>query len=240
MDMSQITAAREKIIIALDVPDRPSAEAAMDRLGSSATWIKIGLQLFTAEGPDLVRSAQQRGYRIFLDLKFHDIPNTVAKAVASAAALQVEMTTLHTLGGPVMMRAAADAAAGSPLMLLGVTVLTSMDDAQLTAIGLPRPAAEQVTLLGRLALEAGLRGLVASPLETALLRQELGDDAKLVIPGIRAGGGAPTGDQKRTLSAGEAVKAGANWIVVGRPVMEAPDPAAALEALVLEVAAVGT
>ncbi|MFV0416758.1 MAG: orotidine-5'-phosphate decarboxylase [Chthoniobacterales bacterium] len=233
--MNEIQRAREKIIIALDVPDRKTAEATLDRLGEKAPWIKIGLQLFIAEGPDIIQIVRERGHKIFLDLKLHDIPVTVAKAVASICNLGVEMTTLHTLGGPNMLAEAAKAATGSQTTLLGVTILTSMDTAQLAAIKIPNPPSEQVLFLAQLAKDAGIPGLVASPQEIALLRKKIGPKMRLVIPGIRPQNTAH-GDQKRVMPPGTAIQAGADWLVIGRPILEAENPQAALEAVVNEIA----
>lgn len=225
--------AKEKVIVALDVPDRAAAEARLRQFSGLVDRVKIGLQLFVAEGPSIVRAAREAGFRVFLDLKLHDIPNTVAHAVESAARLEVEFLTLHTLGGPAMLRAAAAAVRGSSLRLLGVTILTSMDAAQARAIGLPvqenspGDLANHVSRLAAMAAENGLSGAVASPLETARLRAERGPDFALVIPGIRPAG-APTGDQKRVLTPAEAIRAGATHLVMGRPLLQAEDPAAVL------------
>ncbi|MFV0336923.1 MAG: orotidine-5'-phosphate decarboxylase [Chthoniobacterales bacterium] len=226
---------REKIIIALDVPDRKAAKKALDRLGSSAPWIKVGLQLFIAEGPTIIKEIHERGHKIFLDLKLHDIPVTVAKAVASICNLGVEMTTIHTLGGPNMLREAAAAAAGSSTKILGVTVLTSMDTSQLAAIGIQQAPANQVLHLAAIAKAAGIGGLVASPLEVASLRKKFANDFRLVIPGIRPKNVA-LDDQKRVLSPAEAIQAGADWLVIGRPILEAEDPVSAFNAIVDEIA----
>jgi orotidine-5'-phosphate decarboxylase len=196
---------------------------------------KIGSELFTSAGPDIVRRIRKTGAAVFLDLKFHDIPNTVARAVAAATRLDVQMLTIHTSGGPEMMRAAEAAAQetakalGRPApLVLGVTVLTSMDGNELSAVGLPPNPGKQVERLAALAAGSGLRGLVCSPLELAALRQSLPSSMQLVTPGIR-GPGDDAGDQKRTLSAAEALAAGANWLVIGRPVCAAENPRAAAE-----------
>lgn len=214
--------AKEKIIVALDVPNRTEANTVLKKLAGHLDWIKIGLQLYTAEGPDIVRLARDYGFRVFLDLKFHDIPNTVHHAVQSAGQLGVEFLTVHTLGGPEMLKAAVDAANTVGVHILGVTLLTSMDAPQCLAAGLPTEIPEQVLRLGHLAKNSGLHGVVASPLETELLRKNLGKDFCLVIPGIRPTGTA-LGDQKRILSPADAIRAGASYLVIGRPITAAPD-----------------
>ena len=229
--------AKEKIIVALDVPNRKEADTVLKKLTGHLNWIKIGLQLYTAEGPDIVRLARDYGFRVFLDLKFHDIPNTVQHAVQSAGALGVELLTVHTLGGPEMLKAAAEAANAANIRLLGVTLLTSMDAPQCAAIGLPTEIPEQVLRLGNLAKNSGLQGVVASPLETEMLRKNLGKDFCLVIPGIRPAGTA-LGDQKRILSPADAIRAGASYLVIGRPITAAPDLMLALAAIDDELQAV--
>lgn len=233
--MSGPIQARERIIVALDVPDRRAADSLLDRLDGHLSWVKIGLQLFTREGAAIVEMARDRNLRVFLDLKFHDIPQTVAHAVESVLGLGVSMTTLHTLGGPAMMREAALAAQGSELLLLGVTVLTSMDAEQCEAVGLSGGIEERVLRLGALAEAAGLGGLVCSPLETAPLRKAIGQNLRIVTPGIRPSGSA-LGDQKRVLGPAEAVAAGSDWLVIGRPITHAPDPAEAFDQIVAEIA----
>jgi orotidine-5'-phosphate decarboxylase len=226
---------RNPIIVALDVPDADDALRLAGRLASAVGAFKVGSELFTAAGPDIVRRLRATGAAVFLDLKFHDIPNTVAKSVAAAVRLDVQMLTVHTGGGPGMLKAAeaaAQEAAGAlnrpaPLVL-GVTVLTSMDSAALAAVNVPGTVGKQVERLAVLAEDCGLRGLVCSPLELAALRQLLRTEMQFVTPGIR-GPGDPAGDQKRTLSAREAIEAGATWLVIGRPITAAPDPAAAAE-----------
>lgn len=228
------TLAQEKIMVALDVPDKPEALEKMRLFAGHLDTVKIGLQLFTAVGPSIVADARAMGFRVFLDLKLHDIPNTVAHAVKSAVALGVDFLTLHTLGGPAMLRAAVEAAAGTPTRLLGVTLLTSMDETECAAVGLERKPAEQVLQLARMAKSCGIHGCVASPLETALLRGDLGPAFLLVIPGIRPAG-TEAGDQKRILTPGRALAAGASFLVVGRPLTGAADPLAALRAMNLEM-----
>jgi orotidine-5'-phosphate decarboxylase len=226
--------AEERIILALDVADGQAASKVLDAVEGHVRWIKIGLQLFTAEGPTIVKETRQRGFDVFLDLKFHDIPNTVAHAVRSAVGLGVSMTTIHAGGGPEMIRAASKAAEGSGLLLLGVTVLTSMDSEQLMAVGLPGNAESHVLRLARLAHEYGIGGLVASPHEIEALKKSPAHSLPLVIPGIRPAG-SDTGDQKRTMDAGTAVRMGADWLVVGRPILSAPDPIAAFKKLAQEI-----
>ena len=229
--------ARKRLIVALDTPDAAAAAALVTRLGGTCTWFKVGLELFTAGGPAVLEPLLKRGHSIFLDLKFHDIPNTVAGAVRSAAALGVRMMTVHAAGGPAMLASARAALEGrpNPPELLAVTVLTSMDAAQVGAIGLERAPAEQVELLARMGLEAGIRGFVCSPQEVASLRTITGPKGVLVIPGIRPAG-ATVGDQKRIATPAEALRMGASHLVVGRPITQAPDPAEAAEAVLQEMA----
>lgn len=226
---------RNPIIVALDVPLADRAVALAEQLAPVVGAFKIGKELFTSAGPDIVRQIRKTGASVFLDLKFHDIPNTVARAVAAATRLDVQMLTIHTSGGLDMMRAAEEAAqktasqAGlnAPLVL-GVTVLTSLDQQALAEIGMEANVGRQVERLALLAARAGLRGLVCSPLEVAGLRALLPAAMQLVTPGIRAGTD-QADDQKRTLSAREAIEAGATWLVVGRPIYAAPNPRAAAE-----------
>lgn len=226
------------LILALDVPTREEAAPILRQLRGQLRWVKIGLQMFTAYGPDYVREVAGLGFKVFLDLKLHDIPNTVAKAVESLGPLPIRMLTLHTAGGGEMMRAAraAQQKTNPDLLLLGVTVLTSMDSAGLNEIGVVSPSAEQVARLGKLAADSGLRGLVCSPLEVALLRQKLPADIQLVTPGIRPAGEAGGDDQKRIMTPAEAARAGSTYIVVGRPILKAADPAAAARAILAELA----
>lgn len=227
------------LILALDVPTREQAAPLLRQLRGSLRWVKIGLQMFTAYGPDYVRAVADEGFSIFLDLKLHDIPNTVAKAVESLAPLPIGMLTLHTSGGREMMAAARSAQQQTKpdLLLLGVTVLTSTDAAGLAEIGVSTQPDAQVSRLGRLAIDAGLRGLVCSPLEVALLRSQLPADVQLVTPGIRPAGESGGDDQKRVMSPAEAAAAGSSYIVVGRPILKAKDPAAAARAILAELAA---
>ena len=226
------------LILALDVPTREAADPILRQLRGQLRWVKIGLQMFTAYGPDYVREVAGLGFNVFLDLKLHDIPNTVAKAVESLAPLPIHMLTLHCAGGSEMMRAAlaAQQKHNPQLLLLGVTVLTSMDSSGLQEIGVTAPSAEQVTRLGQLAATAGLRGLVCSPLEVALLRQQLPAAMQLITPGIRPAHEAGTDDQKRVMTPANAAQAGSSYIVVGRPILQAADPAAAARAILAELA----
>lgn len=228
---------RNPIIAALDVP---TAEKALELARSIAPAVgafKIGKELFTAAGPDIVKCVRDTGAAVFLDLKFHDIPNTVAKAVASAVRLDVQMLTIHTSGGSEMMRVAEKSAQDTALqagrnapLVLGVTVLTSMDGNALSEIGCDGNVGKQVERLATLAVKSGLRGLVCSPLEIVQLRQILPADVQLVTPGIRTGA-EKADDQKRTLSPREAMDAGASWLVIGRPISAAENPRAAAEAI---------
>jgi orotidine-5'-phosphate decarboxylase len=236
----------DQLLIALDVEDRAGAVRMADGLRGAAGGFKIGSRLFTAEGPDMVRALVERGDRIFLDLKFHDIPNTVATAVSAATSLGVWMVNVHASGGDRMMRAARDAAADTasresrtPPLVIAVTVLTSIDAGTLTSVGVGTPVLDQVLRLAELARNAGLDGVVASPQETALIRQRCGRDFVIVTPGIRGGGARTAGkdDQERTMSPAEAFAAGANYLVVGRPVIAAADPRKAAEAIVDELSA---
>lgn len=227
------------LILALDVPSREEAAPLLRQLRGSLRWVKIGLQMFTAYGPDYVRAVADEGFDIFLDLKLHDIPNTVAKAVESLAPLPIGMLTLHTAGGREMMAAAKKAQAQSKpdLLLLGVTVLTSMDGTGLSEIGVGVEPGRQVERLGKLAADAGLTGLVCSPLEVELLRRSLPADVKLVTPGIRPAGEAGGDDQKRIMTPADAARAGSSYIVVGRPILKAKDPAEAARRILAELRA---
>jgi orotidine-5'-phosphate decarboxylase len=231
--------ARKRLIVALDVPDLASAFQLVSQLENTCSWFKVGLELFTATGQAVVKPLAARGHSIFLDLKLHDIPNTVAGAVRSAAALGVRMMTLHAAGGPAMLSAAASAldSIEDPPQLLAVTVLTSMDEFQLQAVGLDRSPGEQVELLARMGLESGIRGFVCSPREVETLRGLTGPDGVLVVPGIRPAG-ADVGDQKRIAAPAEALRQGASYLVVGRPITQAADPAEAAEAILNEMAEV--
>jgi orotidine-5'-phosphate decarboxylase len=234
LDISHV---KNPIIVALDVSTADAAIKLAQQVASAVGAFKIGSELFTAAGPDIVRRIRDTGAAVFLDLKFHDIPNTVIKAVASATRLDVQMLTIHTGGGLEMMRAAEQSAQQTAQqsgrtapLVLGVTVLTSMDGNALSEIGCQANVAAQVERLATLAVKAGLRGLVCSPLEIAALRQILPAQVQLVTPGIRTGA-EKADDQKRTLSAREAMQAGASWLVIGRPIYAAENPRAAAEAI---------
>lgn len=223
------------IIAALDVPTAERALALAREAAPAVGAFKIGSELFTAAGPDIVRRVRETGAAVFLDLKFHDIPNTVARAVASAVQLDVQMLTIHASGGKAMIQAAeksaqdtAQSAGRAAPLVLGVTILTSFDANELSEVGFHLDVGRQVERLAGLAVQAGLRGLVCSPLEIADLRQIIPREIQLVTPGIRAATDAP-GDQKRTLTAREAMDAGANWLVIGRPIYAAKNPRAAAE-----------
>lgn len=230
--------ARQRLIVALDCPTADAALELVDKLDSQCVWFKVGLELFVAAGPPLIRPLIERGCSIFLDLKFNDIPNTVAGAVRSAAALGVRMMTVHATGGPAMLAAAKAALEGiaNPPQLLAVTVLTSMDQSQVAAVGVERTPAAQVELLARMGLSAGINGFVCSPQEVATLRALAGPEAVLVIPGIRPAGG-EVGDQKRVATPADALRQGASYLVIGRPITQAADPAAAAKGILAEMAA---
>lgn len=229
--------ARNRLIVALDVPSAEAAVELIDRLEGTCQWFKVGMELFTATGPAILETLTADGHSVFLDLKFHDIPNTVAGAVRSAAALGVRMMTIHAAGGPAMVGAAKAALEGiaNPPQLLAVTMLTSMDAAQMKAIGLARLPEKQVELLAKMGQKAGVHGFVCSPLEVAALRALTGEKGVLVVPGIRPAG-AKAGDQKRLATPADALRDGASYLVVGRPITQAPDPAEAAEAVLKEMA----
>jgi orotidine-5'-phosphate decarboxylase len=226
---------KDRLAVALDLPDGRSALNIADRLGDTVRWLKVGMELYFAAGNALVTELRQRGYRIFLDLKLHDIPNTVAGGVNSVAHLGAELLTIHASGGATMLRAAAKAAEENPsLRLLAVTVLTSMDAAELNAIGVSDSPAVQVPRLARQAWNSGIRGMVCSAEEVGALRKEFGPEAFLVVPGIRPAGSA-TDDQKRIATPQDAIAAGASMLVLGRPITKAPDPAGAAKEILTTI-----
>ena len=227
---------RDRLIVALDVSSATQARQIVQSIGESASTYKVGKQLFTAEGPQIVRDLVSSGRKVFLDLKFHDIPSTVAAAVKQAAELRVNMLTVHASGGSRMLKAATEAARQSSAhpMVLGVTVLTSLSDADLAELGVSSHVLTQVLRLGSLARAAGCGGLVASGQEARELRRELGNDFAIVTPGVRPAGSA-MGDQARVLTPKDAIAAGATYLVVGRPILEATDPAQAVGAIVKEI-----
>ena len=226
--------AKEKIIVALDVPNLAAAVSLVEDLGETITWVKIGLQLFTAEGPPVVQAMRTRGLKVFLDLKFHDIPHTALEAVRSAIALGAGMATIHLSGGSHMVRSAVEASQNSPLLVLGVTVLTSMDDDQLNEIGVGRTTEEQVLELVALGRRCGLRGVVCSPLEVAALRSKFGNSLTIVTPGVRPSD-ASIDDQRRVMTPADALGAGADYLVIGRPITAAASPRAAAVRLADEI-----
>ncbi|MDA0675273.1 MAG: orotidine-5'-phosphate decarboxylase [Proteobacteria bacterium] len=232
-------AQKDRLYVALDTADLDRAVSLARALQGVAGGVKLGKEFFTAHGPRGVERVAETGLPVFLDLKFHDIPNTVAGAVRAALKLKLRMLNVHAGGGSAMMaaaaRAAAEAGEGRPLML-AVTVLTSLDDADLASVGVPGGAAQQVLHLARLARDSGLDGVVCSPLEAAALRTALGDRFALVVPGVRPTWAAAD-DQKRITTPAEAIREGAHYLVVGRPITGADDPAAAARRVVEEIAA---
>ncbi|MCR5183949.1 MAG: orotidine-5'-phosphate decarboxylase [Opitutales bacterium] len=228
---------KTQLILAVDLEDKEQAKALLEKLRGKLTYIKIGLQLFTKYGPAIVDEFAAMGFKIFLDLKLHDIPNTVASAIKSLRGKPIELLTIHTLGGNAMMAKAVETAKEvlPDTRLLGVTVLTSMDTAQLNGIGIGREPMEQVEVLAKLAVASGMKGLVCSPLELPALRKFLGEEIALVTPGIRPKT-ASLDDQSRIMTPADAAAAGASYIVVGRPILKADDPAAAALAIQAELA----
>ncbi|MBP1583032.1 MAG: orotidine-5'-phosphate decarboxylase [Victivallales bacterium] len=224
------------LISALDVPEMETALTMVDKFGEEVQWYKVGKQIFTKFGPEIVRSLKSRGKKVFLDLKFHDIPNTVAQAIRSAASIGADIVNVHASGGPAMLTAAAQAARETGVTVIAVTVLTSLDENELRAIGLQATPAEQVVRLAKLTKDCGLAGVVCSPKEITLVREACGRDFLTVVPGIRPAGAA-AGDQKRIMTPAEAAKAGADYIVVGRPILQAEDPQGAARAVNAELAA---
>jgi orotidine-5'-phosphate decarboxylase len=229
--------ANDRLIVALDVFSAPEAQKIVQSIGEAARTFKVGKQLFVSEGPAIVRELVAAGRQVFLDLKFHDIPNTVGLAVKAAAELKVAMLTVHASGGSKMLRAAVEAArsAAAKPQVLAVTVLTSMSDQDVEEVGFSGTARDQVLRLAALARNVGCNGVVASPRECAEVRRELGEGFAIVTPGIRPAG-SQKGDQERTATPAEAIRAGASHIVVGRPITVAADPKAAARAIIEEIA----
>jgi orotidine-5'-phosphate decarboxylase len=226
----------DRLIVALDVSSAAAARKIVAAVGESVSTFKVGMQLYTAEGPAVVHELVAAGRKVFLDLKYHDIPNTVASAVKEAAGLGVSMLTVHASGGSKMLRGAVDAAAANPsLMVLAVSVLTSMDAADLHEIRVEGSVEKQVLALGKLAVESGCQGLVSSAREALALRKAYGDKFALVTPGVRPAG-AEHGDQARVVTPAQALEAGSSHIVVGRPITAAKDPAAEARAILGELA----
>ena len=225
-----------ELILAVDLDDKDVVKNFLAPLRGELSWVKLGLQMFLKYGPNIVDEFADAGFNVFLDLKLHDIPNTVASAIKSLRGRPCGMLTIHTLGGAEMMRRALDAATDAlpQTRLLGVTVLTSMDDTQLAGIGVPRAPMEQVEVLAKLAANTGMRGLVCSPLELPNLRNILGEEIALVTPGIRPKT-ASLDDQSRVMTPADAARAGASYIVVGRPILKADDPVAATRAIQKEL-----
>ena len=226
---------KARLAVALDLPSAAEALAMVDRLEGTCHWLKVGMELYYAAGNSLLHELRRRGFEVFLDLKLHDIPNTVAAAIRSVTQTGASLLTVHASGGAAMLTAAAEAAQapGCP-RLVAVTVLTSMDTQQLHGIGIAATPADQVLRLARLASSCGIDGMVCSAEETGLLRNELGPEAILVVPGIRPTGAA-LGDQKRIATPAAAIAQGASLLVVGRPIIRSADPAAATQAILLEI-----
>ena len=222
---------KDRLIVALDVPSLEEALDIVDRLSGAVGMFKVGNQLFTEAGPEFVRSLVARGEKVFLDLKYHDIPNTVANAVSHAANLGVSLLSVHALGGRAMLESAMSALPAMGTRVLAITILTSHDEAALLEVGVRGPVSNAVCRLAMLAKEARVDGVVASPHEVGLVREACGADFLVVTPGIRPAGAAK-GDQARAATPAAAVAAGADYIVVGRPILESPDPRAAAEAIV--------
>ena len=228
-----MTNAADKIIVALDVPTKKDALGLVEQLGGQISFFKIGLQLYTAEGPEIVRAVLASGAKVFLDLKLHDIPNTVANAVESAGKVGAQMLTIHLSGGPEMIRAAVSAKKGK-MSSLGVTVLTSATQQTLDEIGIGEQLDRHVLRLGNLGAAAGIDGLVASPFEVSFLREQLGDKIKLIVPGVRPSW-SESGDQKRFMTPRQALEAGADYLVIGRPITKDPNPRGAVEKILEEL-----
>ena len=225
----------ERIVVALDLPDLDSVQRMVDATAETIRTYKVGGRLFTAEGPEAVARVQAAGAQVFLDLKYHDIPNTVAESVAAARDLGVAWLTVHASGGPAMLEAAARAA-GDQLVVLAVTVLTSLDEQDIRSVGVVGDIPSLVARRASLAVQAGCQGLVCSPQEAGMLREALGPKPLLITPGIRPAGAA-TGDQKRSATPCAAVASGADYLVIGRPITQSSDPAAAVAAILAELEA---
>lgn len=237
--------ARDRVIVALDCNTGWEAIVMADALVGKASWVKVGMTLYYAEGPAIIQMFKRRGFKVFLDLKFHDIPHQVEGAARSAAASGADMITMHTVGGRAMMEAAQRGAVagaaeygGEVPATVGITVLTSMSQEMLTEVGIQRPMNQQVAAMAVLAQDSGISGVVASPQEAAELRQILGPDAYIVTPGVRPAGAA-LGDQSRVATPAEAFQRGASHIVIGRPIVQAPNPVAAFDAIAAELEACG-
>lgn len=232
--MEESLTTKDKIIVALDLPSIDSARDVIKTLGKDVSWYKIGLQLFALGGPAFVQEVKATGAKIFLDLKFHDIPNTVRSAVEAACALGADMLTIHLSGGSEMCQAAMKGRGSSSTLILGVTVLTSHSEATLSDIGINRSITQQVISLATIAKSTGITGLIASPLELEPLHQEFGESFVIVTPGVR-----PTwseaGDQKRFTTPSEAMKLGADYLVIGRPITASPNPKAAFSRIASEL-----
>ena len=228
-----------KVIVALDYDNDAAALDFVSRIDPSSCNLKVGKELFTVAGPQFVSKLVALNFRVFLDLKFHDIPNTTAKAVRAAASLGVWMVNVHASGGRVMMEHTVEELDKMPStlprpLLIGVTVLTSMDEVQLREVGVPRTPQEQVLRLAKLAKESGLNGVVSSALEASMIKKELGSNFVTVTPGIRPSG-SDLGDQKRVMTPAAAIAAGSDYLVIGRPITRAPDPSAVLKSINHEI-----
>jgi len=232
----EMTTPQDRLAVALDFPDAKQALELIARLDGTCRWFKVGMELYYAAGNAFIETLRNQDFQVFLDLKLHDIPNTVAGAVRSVTAAGASLLTVHASGGPAMMAAAVDAASypDSP-RLLAVTVLTSMDPPELSAVGITESPIDQVVLLARLARSVGINGLVCSPEEVAMLKDESDPGTLLVIPGIRPTG-SDIGDQRRIATPGDAIALGASMLVVGRPITRAADPAAAAKSILEEIA----
>ena len=228
-----MTEAADKIIVALDVATKKEAFDLVEQLRGAISFFKIGLQLYTAEGPEIVRAVRATGANVFLDLKLHDIPNTIRLAVESAAQLEIQMLTIHLFGGEAMIRAAVSAKPRD-LLLLGVTVLTSVDEQTIRQIGIADKVENHVLRLAKLGVKNGIDGIVASSHEIGRLRREFGDKIKIVVPGIRPAG-SESADQKRVMTPREAIHAGADYLVIGRPIIAHSRPGEAVTKILQEL-----